>query len=98
MSIRKFIALSGLSYLVSFIAIVQTGPELSLRLNQLFLAISYLPFLVVLAWAVFLGMAYFASNLPSPKQALIAFGINAVVFVGWLSVLLVHFSIFRPHV
>ena len=97
MSIRILIILSIVSYVVSFAAIASTGSEFSLSINQLLLSISYLPFFVVLIWASLIGLNYSKRFIPV-KDSLIAFGVHSVVFIGWIAVMLVHFSIFRPHV
>lgn len=89
--------LSLLTYIASFIAIAMTGIDQSEELNQTLLVISYAPFLVTLAWAFSLGWSYFGGNVLPARAVLLAFSMHALVFIGWLVIMLVHFSIFRPH-
>lgn len=96
-NIRILIILSIVSYLVSFAAIATAGAAFSRTIDQLLLVVSYLPFFVILIWASLIGLNYFNHVIPV-KNSLIAFGVNSVVFIGWVTVMLVHFSIFRPHV
>ncbi|MCA0894965.1 hypothetical protein [Microbulbifer agarilyticus] len=59
---------------------------------------AYLPFIVIASWAGFLAYRHFSDATFEVKGSLIAFGVNSIIFLGWLGVLLVQFSVFAPHV
>jgi len=97
-NIIAFIVVSTIAYLISFIAISLAGSSVGQNYNQLLLVVSYLPFIVLLAWASLIGVSYFRNKTIPLKEAIIAFGIHGVIFLGWATVMLIHFSIFKSHV
>lgn len=95
--LKVLVLLSILSYAISASSLFYVENKVVTEYVQFYLAIAYSPFFVVFAWAVYLASFLFRSPKEQLKSCLIAFSVNAVVFFGWLIVLIIHFSIFMPH-
>lgn len=94
---RIFIVASAFAYVASSVSIFFLGTEFYWERTRLILMIAYLPFLVTASWAGYLAYRHLARTFFEVKENLIIFGVNSVVFLGWLGVLLVQFSVFAPH-
>lgn len=95
--LRALIAISVIGYISSLIGLFLVESLSTVLYLQLYLTLVYMPFFIVFGWALYLASFLFIAPIPNIKINLIAFGINSIVFIGWLGVIMVHFSIFMPH-
>ena len=96
--LRTLVILAIITYAssaVGFTRLISIAPEGNINL---LLAITYSPFLVTFMWAICIAFTFFIKQASPIKPLLIGFGVNSVVFLGWLGVLLAQFSVFVPHV
>ena len=94
---RLFIVALVFSYFASAICLLLLGTETYWENSRIVLMIAYLPFWSTVSWGGYLAYHHLVRRAPEIRENLVAFGVNSVIFLGWVGVLLVQFSVFAPH-